>query len=84
MRRSRAILERHELLRLLTALRLAGYPRRPPAASVPEGPPVTYGAVGRRRSPPPPRPGLQAPQPAPESQQDEHNQIPPGWEDWQD
>jgi hypothetical protein len=84
MRRSRAILERHELTRLLTALHLAGYPRRPPAAPVPEGPPVTYGAVGRRRSPPPPRPGLQAPHPPLEPLPDEHSQVPPGWEDWLD
>ena len=66
------------------ALRLAGYPRRPPAAPVPEGTPVTYGAVGRRRSSLPPRPGILAPQPAPEPQQDEISQVPPGWEDWQD
>ena len=84
MRRSRAILERHELVRLLTALHLAGYPRRPPAAPIPEGPPVTYGAVGARRSTPPPRPGLQVPSPPLEPPQNEHNQVPPGWEDWLD
>jgi len=83
MRRSRALLERHELVRLLAHLRLGGYPARPPPAPLPEAPPVTYGAVSRKR-PQPPRAPLQPPRPALEPPGDDANQIPPGWEDWLD
>ena len=84
MRRSRALLERHELVRLLANLRLGGYPARPPPAPVPEAPPVTFGAVGGRRPLHLLGPGRQVPPPTPEPPSDDHNQIPPGWEDWLD
>lgn len=74
MRRSRAILERHELVRLLSNLGLGKPPPRPPPAPVPEGPAVTFGSVGKRRSQPA-RPPDRQPDP------DDICQIPPGWEE---
>ena len=74
MARSRPILERLELVRLLKALSLGAYPIRPPPVPVPDGPPVTYGAVGRRRTPPEDRQAARS--------QEVDSQIPPGWEDW--
>lgn len=65
MGRSRALLERHELIPILVHLRLGGYPARPPPAPVLETPRVTYGAVGRKR-PQPSRAQLQPPRQAPE------------------
>ena len=73
MTRSRAIMERCELTRLLRSLSLGAHPIRPPPVPVPEGPPITYGAVGRRRQP------EQTPRPVAD---DSDSQIPPDWEDW--
>jgi hypothetical protein len=78
MRRTKTIVERAELLRLLRHLGLGRCPPRPPPAPIPEAPPVTYGAVGRPARPlplPPSRTGAAG---------DDISQIPPGWEEWTD
>ena len=79
MHRSRALIERHELVRLLKSLNIGRYPVRPPAA-VPETAPVTYGAVGRSSK-------LKATttetsSDAKPSDPEEVSQIPPDWDDW--
>jgi hypothetical protein len=83
MTRTRAIMERAELVRLLAHLRLGGHPPRPPPAPVPSTAPVTYGAVGRRGGAPRPPLVPAAPAtPAPAEPEVEDSQVPPGWEDW--
>src|ERR1017187_5258129 len=53
MHRSKALVVRLELNRLLKSLAIGCYPVRPPPAAVPETAPVTYGAVGKRSKPRP-------------------------------
>jgi len=74
MRRSRTLYERMELVRLLSHLGLLGLPPRPPPAPVPE--PAAH-------SPPRGAGSIQAPgQPRRPADEDEHNQVPPDWDDW--
>lgn len=78
MHRSRALIERHELVRLLKNLAIGSYPVRPPPADVPETAPVTYGAVGRRTRPSPQERISDANPP----EHEEVSQIPADWDDW--
>jgi len=87
MHRSRALIVRLELNRLLKSLAIGCYPVRPPPAAVPETAPVTYGAVGKRSKtrpiptetsePPDAEPGS-----VPSEPEWEVSQVPPKWDDW--
>ena len=86
MHRSRALIVRFELNRLLKSLAIGSYPVRPPPAAVPETAPVTYGAVGKRSKPRPPE-DLLAPldvetESVPSEPEWEVSQAPPDWDDW--
>ncbi|MGI5844429.1 MAG: hypothetical protein ACOX9B_09680 [Candidatus Xenobium sp.] len=81
--RTRAVVERAELARIQGYLRLGGYPARPPPGPLTEGPPITWGAVGRRSG------GLRRElvgqetlSTSPEGQGGE-SWAPPGWDDWE-
>jgi hypothetical protein len=85
MQRSKALIERLELARLMRNLAIGSYPTRPPPVPVPETAPVTYGAVGRRRSKPQPPENLSPSDSGPARatlEPEESSQIPPDWDNW--
>ena len=88
MQRSRALIVRLELNRLLKSLSIGCYPVRPPPAAVPETAPVTYGSVGKRSKPRPIPSENSAPpdvetESVPLEPEWEVSQVPPdGWDEW--
>ena len=87
MHRSKALVVRLELNRLLKSLAIGCYPVRPPPAAVPETAPVTYGAVGKRSKPRPITPENFAPpdletESVPSEPEWEVSQASPDWDDW--